>query len=1676
MKNKIAAYSLSLFLFAILNANATYVPLRSEVQSEQPQVKILHLDAEYIQFEILLPGVHLAEGTLNGRSWDRVEIIRGGFNHELGCPETPNFNRLLTIPSTSGVRAEFEALESTTLENIHLMPSQGMDPTDFDKGSHPVRYDINVYSKDAFYPEERVIVGEPAIMRGLRLIPVQMNPVRYNPVTNELQIIHRFIVTIHYEGLDHRNIPERPLRPVSRAWFQMMKGVVLDLDELDLEIIPKGSYLIVCENDNNLVNTILPPLVDWKRRKGHSVTVQTFSPGASNSTILNMIQTAYNTWEVPPEYVLLYGDTSGEYTLPGWQSYGLDHPYSQLEGNDILADVAVGRLPAENSSEAVVMRNKVLYYEEYPYTTNTNWYHQGCLVAGSGLSGISTIQTNRWIKTRMIWNEYTRIDTFWYTMGSGSVNSAITTAINDGVTYCNYRGWLGMENFEISSIDNLNNGRKLPFCTILTCGTGGFAGDSFMEHFVSVGSSTTPKGAVACVGLATTGTHTRYNNTLDIGMYAGIFDENVPITGHSLNRGKLELYNAYQTHDPSSVTNFSNWAALAGDPGMELFTGAIKFMTCEVPATVTWGENILNLTVNETGIGPLDSATVCLYKAGEFQEVGVSDGSGQITLPMDAMTPGFVMVTVTGHNFYPIVDSLEIIQSAVAVGYFNHIVDDDETGGSSGDGDGVINPGETVEVPLIFKNYGLSTTATNISVSATESDEFATLIDSSETFPNIAPGGTGNSVDDFDISIEPDCPNGHTVRLDLVTSSDQGSWNGLLDLEVVSYEMTLLSAQATGGDTLLSPGETADLVLTIRNNGGKNAVSLQATVVSLDPFVTVNDNAASFGNVAVGSTASCNGNPFNLTVSASAIPGHPADLEITYVNSWGSIQRDTITIILGIKSSTDPQGPDEYGYCCFDNTDVYYPQAPVYNWIEIDPAYGGNGSQLNLNDPSSEQDASINVHLPFTFRYYGTEVNVITVCTNGWISTVANTSFTDFRNYPIPSSVGPNGMIAPFWDDLITWSGGHVFTYEDATNHRFVIEWSRMKNLGSPQPQETFEIVLFDPVYYPTSTGDGEILFQYNTIQEVSGSSSDNPYSTVGIESPDQQDGIEIVYWNTYTDPAVAHLQNGRAYFFTTNTGDGGDPPIIGVSPPSLTLQVPQGGTSSEELTISNTGGSYLIFSTSLTYGDGFPGGLDASGGPDAYGYTWIDSDEPGGPDFNWVDITGIGTPITWTHNDSTTAEMPIGFDIPFYGQTFSQYIVSANGWISFSSHSGTWNNSSLPNSGAPFDLVAGFWDDLDPLQAGAEVRQWSNNADSLVVSFLEVPHYGSTTTGTYTFQMILTASGAITYQYQTLVGTYNSCTVGIQNSNGTDGLQIAYDQTYLHNGLAIQIEYPILRIVPPSGAVAMNSSLDIEVIANASGLEPGTYEATLGIDSNDPVTPHVDVPITMNVTSGPPPPIEVTMEPQNPPITIPPNGGSFVFNAGLTNLSAATILTDFWIMVNLPNGTPYGPTLLRQDLTLPPGANIFRTLTQQIPAGAPAGNYYYYGIAGIYPDSVTTSDGFNFTKLAGTDGGMSLDDWLIFGWEDQNWEVPEEFSFQGGYPNPFNPVTQIQFNLPNTALVQLKIYDLLGRQVAVLLDRPMNAGYHTVTWDAGNFASGVYFLRFQSGSFTASKKLLLLK
>ena len=89
---------------------------------------------------------------------------------------------------------------------------------------------------------------------------------------------------------------------------------------------------------------------------------------------------------------------------------------------------------------------------------------------------------------------------------------------------------------------------------------------------------------------------------------------------------------------------------------------------------------------------------------------------------------------------------------------------------------------------------------------------------------------------------------------------------------------------------------------------------------------------------------------------------------------------------------------------------------------------------------------------------------------------------------------------------------------------------------------------------------------------------------------------------------------------------------------------------------------------------------------------------------------------------------------------------------------------------------------------------------------------------------------------------------------------------------------------------------------------------------------------------------------------------------------------------------------------------------------------------------------------------------------------MPDELLLVSAYPNPFNPVTNISFGIDTDAYVQVKIYDITGKEIATLANCAYLSGYHNLTWNADNFASGMYFVRLEANNYIQTQKLLLLK
>ncbi|HCY77070.1 MAG TPA: hypothetical protein DHV28_14200 [Ignavibacteriales bacterium] len=124
-----------------------------------------------------------------------------------------------------------------------------------------------------------------------------------------------------------------------------------------------------------------------------------------------------------------------------------------------------------------------------------------------------------------------------------------------------------------------------------------------------------------------------------------------------------------------------------------------------------------------------------------------------------------------------------------------------------------------------------------------------------------------------------------------------------------------------------------------------------------------------------------------------------------------------------------------------------------------------------------------------------------------------------------------------------------------------------------------------------------------------------------------------------------------------------------------------------------------------------------------------------------------------------------------------------------------------------------------------------------------------------------------------------------------------------------------------------------------------------------------------------------------------------------------------------------------------------------------------------------------NYTQDAQTYFNANFTNGTISDVDDNDYTLPEKFSLFQNYPNPFNPSTTIRYSIPNVTLsgvegsrVQLRIYDILGNEVATLVNEYKPAGMYNLQFTMNNLASGIYFYRLTAGSFVQTKKMILLK
>jgi len=745
--------------------------------------------------------------------------VPGVFLPAEGVPNLSGVNRYIAVPQGATPQVTIIASRKEVYYNVEVAPAPNY-PKDNDKS--PLRYekDMSIYGRNAYWPSSPVKLSQPMKMRGVDVVLVGVVPFQYNPVTKELIVYKDMRVRIDFIG-GNGHFGEDRLR--SRFWEPILQGHLLNYKSLPkinfyaperLNARDGYEYVIIVPDDPDFIawgDTIKA----WRKLQGISSEVFTLTEvgGTSAAAIEAFLDSAYLNWSTPPAAFLLLSDypSSGDaygITSPLWNGYCVaDNIYADVDG-DGLPDMYHGRFTAQDNTHLTRMINKFLSYERAPYTA-ANFYDEPLVACG--------YQTERWFQLcsetvrhflinnfgknpNRQYNIYsgspspgdpwsTRQGTaptvqYWYNMGwlpsttnpydaswwnNGSAGG-ITDGINSGAFIVQHRdhgytgGW-GEPSYGMSDLDNLTN-TMYPFVFSINCQTGeyDYASEVFAEKFHRI-----PNG---CLGVhaADENSYSFVNDTYIWGLYDALwpeFDTGYPsfdMTGYDNLRpcpgmisGKYYLV-AMWFPDSAGAGSYRDYLINQfhnhGDCFFTLYSEIPQNLTVSHAATLTAGATSFTVTAN-------DSSVIALTVNGEI--IGVAEGTGSpVAITIPPQTPGTTMkVTVTKANYYRYEADVPVVSSTYPYVTLSTDIIDDSSGGN---GDGVLNPGETIDYGVWAKNVG-SGTAYSVYGYLSETDPYVTVSIDSSWYGNIPQDDSALSNPYYTFSITNDCPDGHEINL-----------------------------------------------------------------------------------------------------------------------------------------------------------------------------------------------------------------------------------------------------------------------------------------------------------------------------------------------------------------------------------------------------------------------------------------------------------------------------------------------------------------------------------------------------------------------------------------------------------------------------------------------------------------------------------------------------------------------------------------------------------------------------------------------------------------------------------------------------------------------------------------------------------------------------------------------
>ena len=841
-----------------------------------------------------------------------------------GKPNLPGESHYIAIPIGAAANVTIKSKREDIYENMEIAPAPRI-PLDTEDGPLDYNRDIKVYEKNAFYPENPVVISETTTIRGVDVVLVGITPFRYNPVTKELIVIRDMEVEVSFDG-GTGVFGDNKYR--NRFWDPILEDMILNQ-----EMLPKVDYtksINGTKDQTGCEYVIITPtgadFVAWadsiknfRNRQGILTHVYTLEEVGGNTTsaIENFINDAYTNWDIPPAAALLLGDYGDDITSqvvsPIWDSYCVsDNIYADVNNND-MPDVVFARITARNGAELELMINKFLNYEKNP-PVNPDFYNHPITALGW--------QTERWfqicsetvggffknvlgkdpVRINAVyggnpnsdpWSTATNTNAVLSVFGpdglsyipaspaelggwTGGTANAVNQAINDGAFLLQHRdhggenGW-GEPDYGNTDINGTTN-TDLTFIFSINCLTGKYniSGECFAEKF--------HRHAYGALGLiaASEVSYSFVNDTYVWGLYDNMWPEFLPEFGSTPSeRGLLPAfgnaagkYFLQQSSWPYNTNNKEvtyNLFHHHGDAFMTLYSEVPQDLSVTHDDVMVSGAPTLDVAVDE-------GAFIALTVNNEIIATGISEG-GVATLNVPMQLPTTVIdIVITKTNFFRYENQITVIPPDGAYVVKDSFEVHDENG------NGQIDYGETNTMDVTLKNVGNEDSDAGVATLATES-EYITFVTNTVDFDAVPANQTLLLENAFEFTVADDIPDATNITFMLTASAGDEDWVSYMAVKAYAPNLKALRMEIDDyqGDMngRLDPGETAHVTINFENAGMSDAMDAIATLSAISNEVTINEGTVEVGLLEAQGSATA---MFDISIDENAAIGSIASM------------------------------------------------------------------------------------------------------------------------------------------------------------------------------------------------------------------------------------------------------------------------------------------------------------------------------------------------------------------------------------------------------------------------------------------------------------------------------------------------------------------------------------------------------------------------------------------------------------------------------------------------------------------------------------------------------------------------------------------------------------------------------------------------------------------------------